>query len=185
MYLRKKINNAGHNNIISTDEMSIHTNENYNKGWSQKGEKCYIETNNKNKKGTRYSLCMSVTNNKIIGYSLVKGSIKKDEFKNHINEIYKDKNNINKTLLMDNASTHKSKLVTEHLNNNKIKRIYGIPHYSRFNPIEFVFSLLRKEIQEYENQNEEQIKNIIDDFIKKIKSTTLNNIFNHAFGLLN
>ena len=96
MYLRKKITNAGYNNIISTDEMSIHTNENYNKGWSSKGEKCYIETNNKNKKGILYSLVMSVTNNKIIGYSLVKGSIKKDEFKNHINAIYKDKNNIKK-----------------------------------------------------------------------------------------
>ena len=86
---------------------------------------------------------------------------------------------------MDNASTHKSKIVTEYLKKNKIKKIYGIPYYSRFNPIEFVFSLLRKEIQEHENQNEEQIKNIIDNFIKNIKSTTLNNIFNHTFGLLN
>ena len=128
---------------------------------------------------------MSISNKKIIGYKLVKGSIKKEDYKQHIDDIYNKKSNKNKAILQDNASIHKSKLVTDHCKNKKIKVINGIPYYSRFNPIEYIFSMLRKQIEDNENGTEEQIRSIIDNFIKSTNSKTLSNIFNHTFGLLN
>ena len=58
------------------------------------------------------------------------------------------------------------------------------PYHSEFNPIEYVFSLLRKEIQKNTNRTREEIINTINNFIKNVNPEYLINIFNHSFKLL-
>ena len=65
------------------------------------------------------------------------------------------------------------------------KVIYNIPYHSEFNPIEIVFSLLRKDLQDANVNNKEEIEKVILKFSKEINETKLTNIFNHSFKLLN
>jgi len=55
---------------------------------------------------------------------------------------------------------------------------------SKFNPIEMVFSLLRKKINKKIVKSTEDIIKVTEDFITEIKKETLNNIFNHSMKIL-
>ena len=98
-------------------------------------------------------------------------------------------NSFNKTkktrLLMDNATIHHSKLFKETIEKNKLKVIYGIPYYSKYNPIEYIFSLLRKEIQNDRYNSEKEIINTIDKFIININKNIIINTYNHIIKILN
>lgn len=165
--------------------MSIELNDIPPKGWKEKGQKCYIHTKNKSLKGKRYSLVVATTNKKILSYSIVEKGFKTDDFNNYIIENLKNNNFKEKHILMDNATIHKTKKLKKIQKKNKFFIIYGIPYHSEFNPIENVFSLLRKKLQENNVNNKKEITDVIDKFIKDIESTTLTNIFNHSFKLLN
>ena len=94
-------------------------------------------------------------------------SIKFDDFNNFIT-------NINKTrLLMDNTIIHHSKLFKGTIKKNKLLLIYGIPYYFKYNPIEYIFSFLRNEIQNDRCNSENEIINTINKFIININ----NNIY--------
>ena len=85
---------------------------------------------------------------------------------------------------MDNAKVHTSKAFKEYVESSGIIVIYNAPYHSEFNPIELVFSLLRKEIQKGVNETKEDIIVIINKFnkdINKNNSETLKKIFNHSF----
>jgi len=181
--LKKQINKAGINNIISLDEISVCFGDIQPKGWSEKGKKCFVYTNNKSIKGKRYSLCMATTNKKIINYKIVEKGFKTETYNNFLKETYQKEPT--KTFLKDNASIHKSKLVKQTIRKNKIKVIYGIPYHSEYNPIEFIFSILRKKLQESPITKLNELINIIDYFSKLNNEKKFTNIFKHAFELLN
>ena len=84
----------------------------------------------------------------------------------------------NRTFLMDNASIHRSKKMTMFIKNNNLKIIYNIPYCSQFNPIEYIFSLLRKKLLNEEINNKEDIIKIILNFKKEINKNHVINIFN-------
>ena len=60
-----------------------------------------------------------------------------------------------------------------------------IGSHSEFNPIEYVFSMLRNEINRNLNNSIENIKKTIDNFIKNIKKESLTNIFNNCVKKIN
>lgn len=182
--LKKQINKAK-DNLISLDEMSIELNDIPPKGWNEKGKKCYIYSKNKSLKGKRYSLVMATSNKKILSYSIVEKGFKTPDFNNFIIENIQNNNLKKKTILMDNASIHKTKKLKRIIKKQNLSIIYGIPYHSEFNPIENVFSILRKKLQEKNVNNKKEIIDIVNKFIKEIKRTTLINIFNHSFKLLN
>lgn len=180
--LKRKINKIGIENIKSIDEFSIHLNETPKKSWSTKGEQHYYETKNKNIYGKKYTLCMSIDIHKNISYLLKEKSIKGDDFNTFISSINKNKKT---TLLIDNARIHHSKLFKQNINKNKLKIIYGIPYYSKYNPIEYIFSLLRKEIENNDCNNEKDIKKTVDNFIKNLNKDTIKNTYQHVLKILN
>jgi len=90
----------------------------------------------------------------------------------------------NNVYFMDNATIHKTLKFKELQKKLNLKIIYNAPYKSQYNPIEFVFSLLRKYIQKGINNTKQDIINIINIFIKNIKSDCLTNIFNHSFNKL-
>lgn len=79
---------------------------------------------------------------------------------------------------MDNASIHRSKKMTMFIKNNNLKIIYNIPYCSQFNPIEYIFSLLRKKLLNEEINDKEDIIKIILNFKKEINKSHVKNIFN-------
>ena len=93
--------------------------------------------------------------------------------------------NKNNYIFMDNASIHKNALFKKFINDNNFNVIYNIPYHSELNPIEYIFSLLRKELLTYDNSTFKQIINIIVKFIKNFNSKYSYNIFNKCFNNIN
>lgn len=93
-----------------------------------------------------------------------------------------NKNN-EKTLFLDNASVHHTKKFKEFAKETKIHALFNVPYNSEKNPIEYVFSLLRKVLEKSMFKTIEDLTAIMNDFKKNISSISLNNIFNHAFSL--
>ena len=64
---------------------------------------------------------------------------------------------------MDNATIHKNFMFKNDITKNNWNIIYNIPYHSHLNPIEYVFSLLRKKINNNNICNlDELIKTIIE-----------------------
>ena len=179
--LKNKISNIDINNIISYDEMSIYLNQKPYKGWSRKGNNCFIKTKNKTIFNKRYSIGMSISINGKFNFTIVEGSLKSEKFNKFMKKIM----NKNNYIFMDNASIHKNSLFKKFVNNNNFNVIYNIPYHSELNPIEYIFSLLRKELLYNDNSSYEQIITIINNFIKNFNKTYSYNIFNKCFNIIN
>lgn len=182
--IKNKIQN-NIDNIISIDEISIKEFENFDKGWCLKGIE--HEVNNKNKKinNKRYSVLMASSNKKIINYTIVEKGIKTNDFNKFMLKLNRmDKQNKN-IYFLDNARVHITKSFNKIKKDYKLNVIYNAPYQSKYNPIEYVFSLLRKQIQKYSNKSYIELINIINNFNKNIEESKLTNIFNHVIKLFN
>ena len=58
--------------------------------------------------------------------------------------------------------------------------IFNSLYHSEFNQIEYIFSILRNEININLNDSKEKKEETIKKFIENIKKETLNNIFNNC-----
>jgi transposase len=177
--LKNKIDNIEINKFVSYDKMSIYLNSKPYKGWSLIGTKCIIKTKNKTIKNKRFSLGMSIDINSNIDFTIKEKALDSLKFNKFINKI-NSKNN--KTIFLDNASIHKNILFKNEIIKNKWNIIYNIPYHSHFNPIEYVFSLLRKKIN---NSNVETLEQLIDTIIlfkKNINKNHIKNIFNKCLN---
>ncbi len=96
-------------------------------------------------------------------------------FIKELNEI-----NPNCCFLIDNASIHKNKKTKQFYKDNKVHVIFNAPYQSKFNPIEMVFSLLRKKLNKSIVKSSNEINETINLFIKELKLQTLINIFKHS-----
>ena len=183
--IKDTLNYLDKDKIISYDEISACTNENPKYGWSKKGSECIINKKDKSLYGTRYTIGMAVNNKSIVDFTIVKSGLKTDNFINFMQKM-KDKDPYNKnTYFMDNASIHQSKIFKKFAINNKMHILYNAPYQSDKNPIEYFFSLLRKEIERNVFNSIEELALLINNFKKKINVNCLSNIFKHSFDLFN
>lgn len=178
--LKNKVNDIDNiNNLISYDEMSIYLNSKPYKGWSLKGDDCIIKTKNKTIFNKRFSLGMSIDINSNIDFTITEKALNGFKFNKFMSKI-NIKNN--KIIFMDNASIHKNHTFKNNVINNNWNIIYNIPYHSHFNPIEYVFSLLRKDILNGNIETLEHIVDIIVKFKKNINKKHVNNIFNKCLN---
>jgi len=170
-------------NIASYDEISAITNKYPIRGWCKKGEECII--NNKNTLyGKRFTIGVTVDTQKLINFKIVEGGMKTDTFIDLLKDYQDNYNNKNeKTLFLDNASVHHTKKFKAFAKETKIHALFNVPYNSEKNPIEYVFSLLRKVLEKSMFQTMEDLTVIMNDFKQNISSISLNNIFEHAFSL--
>jgi transposase len=180
IHLKNKIDNIQNiNNFVSYDEMSICLNSVPYKGWSIKGKNCIIKTKNKTIFNKRFSLGMSIDVNSNIDFTIKEKALNSQFFNKFIKKINKKNNKI---IFMDNASIHKNSMFKNYINNYKWNIIYNIPYHSHLNPIEYVFSILRKNILNANVKNIDDLIKIILLFKKNINKTHVKNIFNKCFN---
>lgn len=177
--LKNKINNiVDKNNFISYDEMSIYLNSVPYKGWSIKGKDCFIKTKNKTIFNKRFSLGMSIDINSNIDFTIKEKALNSFHFNSFIKKINKKNNFI---IFLDNDSIHKNKLFKNDIEKCRWNIIYNIPYHSHLNPIEYVFSLLRKKILNDNVSNINELINSILQFKMNINKNHIINIFNKCF----
>jgi len=174
--LKNKIDNIKDiNNFISYDEMSVYLNSKPYKGWSLKGTHCIIKTKNKTISNKRFSLGMSIDINSNIDFTIKEKALDSNKFNKFIKKI---NTKSDKHIFMDNASIHKNFVFKNDVNKNKWDIIYNIPYHSHLNPIEYVFSMLRKKILSSDISNFNDIIEVIIKFKKNINKNYVKNIFN-------
>jgi len=164
------------NKIICIDETYIHSNYTTNYGWSKIGEPIiqYKQVN-----PVKYSIIMAISNKRIIDYKINNKNINSKiffEFMSNLNNQYN-----NYYFLMDNVSFHKSASICNIFINYTNKLLYIPPYSPEFNPIEEVFSQIKRLIRNH------PYSNIIKKFkicIKEVKQKHLFNYYKHSFEIL-
>ncbi len=119
---------------------------------------------------------------KVIGYKLykdIKGGITTKEFNEVVNEFIKGIYT-GKTILLDNASFHRFKILQNNILKTKNNFIYAIPYNPQTNPIENIFSQLKSYVRNDSPQTFETLdKSIIKTFNKYIKKEQIQNYFKY------
>ena len=92
-------------------------------------------------------------------------------------------------LFMDNLSVHRSLLVREHMDALKIKYVFNAPYSPDYNPIEFVFHMLKTEyrklrIQKILNGTNLILRTLISKSILKLDFQKIKNCIHHSRRLL-
>lgn len=174
-----KVKTISNNKIVSIDEVSFDTNIIHKYGWSQKNSPIIKQIGATYK---RLTMICAITNKKVIHYDILNGSANAEHFKKFIKNIPNVKN---KYLFLDNARIHHSKIVQEYVTNNKLNFLFNVPYSPEFNPIEFMFSKLKRNIRNYSNND--QLSTLISNIkssINKVTSCDLTNYFKHSFDTL-
>jgi len=169
----KTITNIDIKKIICIDETYIHSNFCVNYGWSKIGEPI-IHYNKSNP--IKYSIIMGISINKVVSYKVFNKNINSNifyDFMTHLNNLYH-----NHYFLMDNVRFHKSKIISDLFINSTNKILYIPPYSPQYNPIEEVFSFMKRHIKNLSNKN---IIKKLNNSIKQIKKTHLLNYYNHSF----
>ena len=186
MEVKKSIESIDLDNAVSYDEISIVLNSKPDYGWSEKNTECIINIDNSKIYRERFTIGVATSNKKIIDYCVVPKGLKSNDYVNFMDKMYKNiEDKENKTFFIDNASIHQSKMAKKLYKKNKMHIIFNAPYHSEFNPIEYVFSMLRNEINRNPNDTIEKIEETIKNFIKNVKKETLENIFNNCIEKIN
>ena len=76
-------------------------------------------------------------------------------------------------------------MFTKYAIDNKIKLIYNVPYHSHLNPIEYIFSLLRRELLNGDTSSLKSIGKIIENFKKNLNKNITENIFKKCINEIN
>ena len=163
--------------IISLDEVSIELLIPHKYGWSKKGERCIKKISNKR---IRFSMVMAISRKRMIGFKIVEGSFNRILFNEFMDTIVKP--NTNYMFLMDNAKIHRNKIMKKEI---KDKIIYNVPYCPQYNPIEYVFNVLKKEIKDVNLKDINDLKKFMENDCKQIFKKGFDNYFDKSFNNLN
>lgn len=169
----KEIEKVPLKEMVSIDETSIYINDLPRKGWSLKGNKCIVESPLKLKKKV---LLLAISNNKIINYLITEKNINSNIYLDFIKE---SKIN-NKVIICDNVPFHKTKHVVNEIE-KKNKLIFIPPYSPEYNPIEMVFSQIKRNLRfRFSKMDEDLESNLISE-IENVSEEQLDRYFQHTF----
>jgi transposase len=130
----------------------------------------------------KYNLLCAIKYGKIVGirlYPELNKGIGAKELCIFIDDFITGKYNGN-TIILDNASFHRSKLVKDKIYMSKNKLLHSIPYHPETNPIEEFFSQLKHYIKLESPQSYNEIAKTISKIVKKyVKIKHLENYFRH------
>jgi transposase len=166
------------NRVISIDESSFYFDMKPSYGYCKRSKRLRVPARPGGR--TRFSLLLAVSNEQIIGWKLVKGSIDSIIFSQFI-EVLDLKGR--DTVLLDNASIHTCKLSQETM---FVKGLtpWFLPAYTpEFQPIEHTFSTIKhyyrklSSLKSYESDTTRFVFSHVKDAISLISAETLQNQF--------
>jgi len=173
--LKKKFirSNKNYSNIISIDETYVHSNIHNNYGWSLKGKPLihFVKSN-----PIKYTIIVAISCNGNEHYTILNKNANTDSYKEFITQLSLKFSN--KKFLMDNVSFHKSSIIKNIIENSSNEILFIPPYSPELNPIEEVFSLLKRKII---NSDSNTILSKIKNSIISLKNTNFENYYKHSF----
>lgn len=124
--------------VVSIDESSFFFDMKPSKGYCHKSKRLNVSAARGGR--ARWSLCMAVTNERIVGWKLVKGSFNNKLIADFVETLDTDERDI---LLLDNASIHTTNLVKDTIIGRGLTPVYLPPYSPQLQPIEHAFSVLK------------------------------------------
>lgn len=181
--LMENIGTKGNKNIVCIDETSCWLDDTNNYGRSKKNKPCTVYVKNKDVR-KRFSMLCAINNEKPIGCLTVRGAINTVTFTKFIVETVIPALKPNQKILLDNASIHKSRYFWRTMDSQNINRgifIYNVPYSPKYNPIEYVFNTIKRELKNTVKTVEE-FHAYVNDFIGK--AIDFNKYYEHCFNHL-
>ena len=168
---------------ICLDETSIYLNMTLSYGRSKSGTRVIKKTNKYPYK--RYNMLCAICAEKVVGWKLyenMKGGVKSQNILDFYNEYIKDEYK-DYLVIMDNAVTHKSKIIRQVIEETGNHLTYSVPYHPETNGgIEEFFSQLKHYIKkESPNTYQDIVDCIKRILVTKIRKTNLYNYFKHLY----
>jgi len=131
--------------IICIDETSLSSFLIRNYGYSKKGKRCVIQTNNQNV-FKKYTGIFAMTTEGILSYTIYsKGGMDSNRLIEFLNKFLSEQKN--KLIILDNASSHKNKLVQNAITKNNFL-LYSVPYQHGTQAIEGFFNVLKSRLKQ-------------------------------------
>lgn len=167
------------NDIISIDETSLNAYEVRKYCYSKLGKRCVVKTKSQ-QVFKKYTGIFAITTKGCIGYTIYdKGGIDTERLviflKKYITSKY-----TKKTIIMDNASSHRSKEIKE-LVTNRNKLLYSVPYQHYTNVIESYFSILKSRLRKLKGVGLPELKFNISQIVSKIPIKIYKQIFKGSY----
>ncbi len=125
--------------VLSIDESSFYFDMKPSQGYCHRSRRLRVPA----RKGgrTRWSLLMAVSDEKVVGWKLVKGSINSHIFSEFMSTLDTHERDI---MLLDNCSIHKTQLAQDTMISRGLTPCFLPPYSPEFQPIEHCFSVLKR-----------------------------------------
>ncbi len=124
--------------VVSIDESSFYFDMKPAKGYCHRSNRLVVPARPGGR--TRWSLLMAVTNERVVGWKLVKGSIDSAKFTQFVQSLETDGRDV---MLMDNASIHKTHRVQDAIISRGLTPCFLPPYTPEFQPIEHCFFIIK------------------------------------------
>jgi transposase len=162
---RKKVESISIDDILSVDEASFDSRMRATHGYSPKGQRIkHAETTISR---NRHSLTCGVSAEKIESHHIVEGSMNTEEFLVYLKNMLPSCNQ--KHILLDNVKFHQNKEVLKVFAEHGKEVIFVPPYSPQFNPIEHVFSSMKKQFRNLREREMTYAKPLtidqLDDFV--------------------
>lgn len=132
--------------VVSMDESSFYFDMKPSKGYCHKSRRLKISAEPGGR--SRWSLCMAVTNQRVVGWKLVKGSFDASMISDFIETLDTEERDV---ILLDNASIHTSERVKDAAVGRGLTPVYLPPYTPDFQPIEHAFFVVKKAFRSLEH----------------------------------
>jgi transposase len=158
----EEIKNIDPANIVYSDETGIDDNEVVSTGWAPRGKRCYVQKKAERKK--RYNITAALNLNSLFAPFIFEGYSNTAVYETYVKKVLVPSLRPGMVLIIDNASFHKSKKITELVESVGCKIKYLPPYSPDFNPIEHHWTAVKNAIR----KAAQSIKNFFDASVKTL-----------------
>jgi transposase len=161
------INKENINKIISIDESGFNKLLSNYKGLSEKGTKINIPI--KQKIAKNISLLLATTTSGILHFNINKDNTNSILFYNFIDEIINKLQEKNYIFIFDNICFHHNKKMLNLITSNGHKYMFTPAYSPNNNPVENIFSIIKKKYNKIDYTNKNKVQKKIFDVIQEVK----------------
>ena len=152
--------------VVSIDESSFYFDMKPAHGYCHRSRRLRVPARPGGR--TRWSLLMAVSNERVVGWRLEKGSINGTIFADFLSTLDTDSRDV---VLMDNASIHKTTLVMDTIIGRGLTPCFLPPYTPDFQPIEHCFSVLKNAFRRLPAAAADTVPTSTDDVIRRLEAS--------------